>query len=367
MRRKLTVISALLLAIMLSFSMIQPAFAASSRKPAAPKITSATVSGNSITITWKKAKNAKRYEIAKQVNKRSWVKFKTVKKTKKNRMKYTKANKYKVKAKGKKYIVYKYDYSYSTLKKVSGKTRHVTLNDLDRNTNYTFAVRSINGKKHSAWKTVTKKTGGLSERMIIDGRSIVVTQGQKVTLPAPKFKGVFESINKQLQKKSFDIIPGNNGYDDIYFDDEEGWVIINGKDPSGYFAGYSYYPDIYFDWYRQKYITREDWNKYGYISYGGSVDNLAKPSELNIHINASDMKAVWTLDGTEPQYNQADKVINASQYPFGTWKNGATIRIHGSTTESCNVPEAKGMADALWIKLYYKDTVIEEMIHIQMG
>ena len=63
MRRKLTVISALLLAIMLSFSMIQPTYAASSKKPAAPKITSATVNGNSITITWKKAKNAKKYEV----------------------------------------------------------------------------------------------------------------------------------------------------------------------------------------------------------------------------------------------------------------------------------------------------------------
>ena len=249
MRRKLTVISALLLAIMLSFSMIQPTYAASSKKPAAPKITSATVNGNSITITWKKAKNAKRYEIAERANKMSWVKFKTVKKTRKNKKKYTKTNKYKVMTKGKKYIVYKYDYSYSTLKKVSSKKRRVTLNGLDRNTNYTFAVRSVNGKKHSAWKTVTRKTGPMSERMTINGRSIVVTQGKKVTLPAPIFKGIFEGKLLQIQKKSFDIIPGNDGYNDIYFDD--GWVIINGKDPSGYYAGYSYYPDIYFNWYRQ--------------------------------------------------------------------------------------------------------------------
>ncbi len=365
MRRKLTVISALLLAIMLSFSMIQPTYAASSKKPAAPKITSATVSGNSITITWKKAKNAKKYEVAERFNEKTWVKYKTVKKTKKNKKKFTKVNKYKVKAKGKKYIVYKYDYSYSIRTQLSSKKRRVTLNALTGNTNYTFAVRSVNGKKHSAWKLVTRKTGPMSERMIINGKPFVITQGQKVTLPAPIFKGIFEGKLLQIQKKTFDIIPGNDGYNDIYFDD--GWVIINGKDPSGYYAGYSYYPDIYFNWYRQKFITRDDWKKYGYISYGGSVDNLAKPSELNIYINAPDMKAVWTLDGTEPQYNQADKGISASDYPFGTWTKGATIRIHGSTTESCNVPEAKGEADALWIKLYYKDTVIEEMIHIKMG
>ena len=367
MRRKLTVISALLLAIMLSFSMIQPTYAASSKKPAAPKITSATVSGNSITITWKKAKNAKKYEVAERLNKKIWVKYKTVKKTKKNKKKYTKANKYKVMTKGKKYIVYKYDYSYSIRTELSSKKRRVTLNALTGNTYYTFAVRSVNGKKHSAWKPVTRKTGPMSERMTINGKPFVIVQGQKVTIPAPTFKGIFEGKLSQIQKKTFDIIPGNNGYDDIYFDDESGWVMVHGKDTSGYYAGYSYLPDIYFNWYRQKYITRDDWNKYGYISYGGSVDNLAKPSELNIYINDPNMKAVWTLDGTEPQYNQADKVISASDYPFGKWTKGNTIRVHGSTTKSCNVPEAKGEADALWIKLYYKDTVIEEMIHIKMG
>lgn len=365
MRRTLTAITALFLAIILSFSMIQPTYAASSKKPAAPKITSATVSGRSITITWKKAKNAKKYEVAERLNKKTWVKYKTVKKTRKNKKKYTKANKYKVKAKGKKYIVYKYDYSYSIRTQLSSKKRRVTLNALTGNTKYTFAVRSVNGKKHSAWKLVTRKTGPMSERMIINGKPFVVTQGQKVTLPTPNLTPRFNGI--PLLKKTFDIIPGNNGYDDIYFDDEDGMVSIHGKDTSGYDAGYSYMQDVYFDWYRKKFTTRDDWEKYGYISYGGSPENLGKLAELNIYINDPNMKAVWTLDGTEPQYDQADKVISASQYPFGTWTKGNTIRIHGSTTGSCNVPEAKGMADVLWIKLYYKNTVVEEQIRIQMG
>ena len=372
MRRKITLITSLFLIIMLSFSMIQPTYAASSKKPAAPKITSATANGTTIAISWSKAKNAKKYEIAQRFDGKSWVKYKTVKKTKKNKKKYTKANKYKVKAKGKKYIVYKYDYYYGTEKIVSKKTRSVKFKNLNGNTFYTFAVRSVNGKKHSAWKKVTIKTGPKSVRMVVNGKPVVVTQGKKITLPSPTFRVVSTNKIISINKKAFDIIPGN-GEDDFY--ESEGNIVIRGKDPSGFDAHYSYFPDNHFSWGREQPSLFDNREKYGYVSYGSEY--MSWPEELIISINNSNMKAVWTLDGKEPQINQTDEYISAEDYPFGAWTNGNRIRIHGTTTESYNVPEArwanasgyrakKSAPMVMWVKLYNKTTVVQEEIIIDM-
>ena len=361
--KKITKIAALFLVIMLSFGVIEPTYAASSKKPKAPKITSATVNGTSVTITWSKAKRAKKYEVAERTTQKTWVKYKTVKKTKKNKKKYTKANKYKVKAKGKKYIVYKYDYRYAVHATVSKRT--YTIRDLDGNTDYTFAVRSVNGKKHSAWRTVTRKTGARSIRAQINGKPFEIATGKKVTLPLPSIPGI------TLNKKSFDIVPGN-GEDDFYTS-EDGDVIVRGKTPSGYDANYVYRPDSYFGYGWEKYSSWDDREKYGYLSYGSQY--MSWPEEYSIHIFDKNMKAVWTLDGTEPQFDQTDKDINASEYPFGTWTKGGSIRIHGSTTESYKIPEVR-WADSkgyginrsapivVWVKLYQDKTLIAEDITI---
>ena len=72
--KKITKIAALFLVIMLSFGVIEPTYAASSRNPKAPKITSATVNGTSVTISWSKAKRAKKYEVAERTTQKTWVK-----------------------------------------------------------------------------------------------------------------------------------------------------------------------------------------------------------------------------------------------------------------------------------------------------
>ena len=88
------------------------AFAAA-KEPAVPKITSATVSKNTVTIKWSKARDAKTYQVGFQSAKKKWVKIKTVTKSSKNKKKYTVKNKYKVKASGKKYLVYQYKFTYT--------------------------------------------------------------------------------------------------------------------------------------------------------------------------------------------------------------------------------------------------------------
>lgn len=369
MRRNITFITALLLTIMLSFSMIQPTYAASSRKPAAPKITSVKTTDTTVTIKWKKARNAKKYEIAKRFDKKSWVKYKTVKKTRKNKKKYTKANKYKVVAKGKKYIVYKYGYRYSTEILTSKKKRSAKIDGLVGNNTYTFAIRSINGKKRSAWKKITFKTKPTTLAVTINGKSILITQGQKSTLPIPAFNGV------TINKNSCDIIPSNDEFD-LEIDEEYGGVTVRGKDPSGFDSWYVYRPGEDFGWGREEPSLFGNREKLGYVSYGSR--NLSLPEELIIDINNPDMKAVWTLDGTEPQLNQTDKFIDASEYPFGKWTKGDTIRIHGTTTESCKVSDVtwtdssgfgvrRSAPIVIWVKLYHKTTLVMEMIKIEMS
>ena len=359
-----TKIVALILVVILSISVTEPVYAASAKKPATPKIISAKANETSVTISWSKVKRAKKYQVAKRTAQKTWVKYKTVKKSKKNQKKYTKAGKYKVVAKGKKYIVYKYGYKYYGKKKV--KKRSYRFSNLQRNTKYTFAVRALNGKKHSAWKVITKKTGAGSsdsDTLIINGQAIKITEGKLTTLPLPSFPGV------TINKKSIDIIPEK----DDYYEFRDG--IIEGKDPNGFYAYYNSSSSGLFIWSRFKYSVADGIDKYGKFSYNSKGINL--PEEFRITINADNMKAVWTLDGTEPQYNQTDKSIPASQYPFGTWTKGGTVKVHGSATSSYSIPDVKWTDDygymvsrsapiVVWAKLYQGSTLIEEDIVIDM-
>lgn len=365
---KFTKITALFLMIILAFGMIETSFAASAKKPGTPRITSAKANGTNVTISWTKARNAGKYQVAIRTDSKVWVKYKTVAKSRKNKKKYTKPGKYRVKAKGKKYVVYKYAYKYEIEKIVKKNT--VKFSRLKSNTDYTFAVRSVNGNKYSKWKKVSIRTGVYSERVIINGKSLLVSEGQPVTLPLPNIPGV--SINKS----SVSIIPKRDDWYDFY-DKEEGTVRIYGKDPEGFSAYYVYYPGYYFICGRQMFSTWDEREKYGYLSYGS--EHMGWPEVFTIHMNAENMKAVWTLDGTEPQYDQEALEIDASEYPFGPWTKNDRVQTRGSTTGPGNtvVYETKWTDNkgwgvsrsapiAVWAKLYHNNTLIEEYIVIDM-
>ena len=100
----------LILALVFTMSVPSAAFASSSDKaPAAPKITSLKVSGNTITIKWSKVKGAKLYKVYLRTVTRDWKYWKTVKKTSANKKRYSNTSVYKLKVSksGKKYLVYK--------------------------------------------------------------------------------------------------------------------------------------------------------------------------------------------------------------------------------------------------------------------
>ena len=122
------------------------------KTPGALTVPTVNIESKAITLKWTPSKNAKSYQVAIRSQNKSWMYLKKVKKTDKNKKKYTKADLYKV-VKGtgknkKKYIVYKYRYTYKVIK--SGLTsRSYTYNAPSYNKKYTLAVRGVNksGKK----------------------------------------------------------------------------------------------------------------------------------------------------------------------------------------------------------------------------
>lgn len=145
--------------------------ASKAKKPSKPAITSMTVESSTITVKWKKAKNAKQYQVALKTYPKGWKYVKKVKKTKKNKKAYTKKGKYKVvKAKKGKYKVYRYQtiVKYKTLKGKTKSTKY-SYKAPKRGTKYTLAVRSLNGKKKSAWTTKSATTWN-KDTLRIDGK-----------------------------------------------------------------------------------------------------------------------------------------------------------------------------------------------------
>lgn len=165
-----------ILAVVVVVTMILPfgsmnTYAASKTKtPKAPTKASISVADRNMTLNWNKGKNAKSYQVALRTSSKGWKYVKKVKKSKANKKKFTKKMKYKVKKSGKKYKVYRYQtiYKYKTLKK-STKSRSYTYKAPKKNTVYTLAVRSLNGKKKSGWKTAANKTWD-KNTVFLDGK-----------------------------------------------------------------------------------------------------------------------------------------------------------------------------------------------------
>ena len=143
--------------IMLVFAVMpilgQDAYAAS-KKPGTPKITSAQVSADTVSLKWSKAKNAKKYKVFVQTGADGWKYWKSVKATKKNKKKYSDKLKYKLKKSGKKYKVYKKINPYKLVKTTTARKYTYTGK---YSTTYRFVLQAVNGKKMGAYSAAKKQ------------------------------------------------------------------------------------------------------------------------------------------------------------------------------------------------------------------
>ena len=312
---------------------------AASKKPAAPVITYAEASGDNETnvgvdIRWKKAKKAKKYQIAIRSATKEWVKVKTVKKTAKNKRKYTKKNKYMVVARGKKYKVYKYQYTYLILRETKGSS--IRIRNTDRfefgfNTTYVVAVRSVNGKKRSNWRTAVVKTGqdsgvgtltrdGEKTTVSFNGQSLTITVGKECTFPVPQID------TAPVEAESVTFTPKEIDY---WYDDAAADVRVTGKTSDGFDAFWI----IYVDWdgrtlrvgYTIEHPTfNKDESKFHFENeIAKGYGDLSQPrGRTKIVSDDPNVMIIWTIDGTcPPQFDsipaKVPKTIKASEYPFG--------------------------------------------------
>ena len=312
---------------------------AASKKPAAPVITYAEASGDNETnvgvdIRWKKAKKAKKYQIAIRSATKEWVKVKTVKKTAKNKRKYTKKNKYMVVARGKKYKVYKYQYTYMILRETKGSSIRIRNTDrfeFDFNTTYVFAVRSVNGKKRSNWRTAVVKTGqdsgegtltraGEKTTVSFNGQSLTITVGKECALPVPQIG------TAPVEAEGVTFTPKEIYY---WYYDAAADVRVTGKTADGFDAYWSirteYDGSLLDVRYNIEHPTfNKDESRFHFIDERAKgYGELSQPRGRTKFVSDdSDVTIIWTLDGTCPPQDdstsiEVPKTINASDYPFG--------------------------------------------------
>ena len=164
MNKRKTLAIIMIVALIMTFTVPMEAFAGSTGSvPSAPKITSVTTSGNSVTIKWSKVKSADKYKIYRKATRNEWKYLKTVKKTKANKAKYSDTSKYKLKIKNGKYKVYKKtSVKYWKLLKTLKSRKYVFKGKYNRK--YTFAVKAVKGKKTSKYsKSKSIKTAKKDE------------------------------------------------------------------------------------------------------------------------------------------------------------------------------------------------------------
>ncbi|GEM_PF-6315247 len=143
---------ALVMCVTLAFAPLTAQVSAKAKTPAKVsevKLTDPSVpwkKPNTVNITWNKANGASKYEVHQLTQKKGWRIYKVVKKTAKNKKKYTVKDKYKVKRQGKRhYRVYKFAKKWYLKKKI--KATSFKIKKLASGKTYKFKVRGVKGKK----------------------------------------------------------------------------------------------------------------------------------------------------------------------------------------------------------------------------
>ena len=285
-------ITSIALALMVAFTFMPTMSAqAAAKKPAKPVITKITKTQTKVTTTWKKAKNAKKYEFQIKRPYKTWNKYKLVKKTAKNKKTYTKKGLYKVKASGKKYQVYKYASAYTTT--VTTKTK-VTIKKLKADKTYKVRVRADNGKKKSAFSNV---------------RSVNTNSVPVVT---------------DIENTKF--VEG-----DTYIIEKEGMrveVNIFGKTDDGGYTGETAVGGEFYVGPKGNHTIDNINLSQKSFELNWDFDNDLVSDIFQVIIHDPSIVVYWTLDGTEPKVGQKDLKGTTKCTMFPKGDNEAERRIN---------------------------------------
>ena len=380
---------------------INPTYAAT--KPSRVKITKVSVKGKTVTVKWKKAKGAKKYQVkaGKKVVKTTATtsaKFKVKKSCKikvrgingKKKGRYSKSRKAKIKkvksyrgktpakVEGLKVSVNHYTHTatvtwkkakYATKYQVlfrSGQNEHPDISKTTRATtykqvlrtaddgySYSVVVRGINGSKCGKW---SKSSGGIYVNEMtheINGSTLTEGKGGTVTL----------DYFGEVTFKNIDNLNLNGVPDDKYYSLDLGGELSNGMHLT-YTKGYS---DETTNVFGFTYCREKDWNgcqvessdfyinPLEYNDHGGSTYISAKISNPNVEIAYS-----IAPDGEKPSEPSLDM---DEEYADFEDMHGATVTAptNGVITYGGDMEPYKDMELSkynYWIKVYDGDTLI---------
>lgn len=287
-------ITSIALALMVAFTFM-PAMTgtahAAVKKPAKVTGLKAKSTKVSVTFTWKKAKNAKKYEVW-QLKGKKYKKVKTV------------------------------------------KVRKAVIKKLWPGTKYKFKVRAINGKKKgkfSAVKTFKTKKSTLHKKPItnptkkdiknmIPGDTYVIkdNSGAEIKITITKTEGYVEGVTSE----------GGT----VEFTDTGGFNINN--DPN------------------EK-----------YVEHNLGFDNDVVSDTYIVKIKADNVAVCWTVDGTEPKMEQADKFgkspyVHFNDKDFETQLRGTFTKkgAHSFLTGDWLL----GGKRCVWVKVYRNNKLMSD-------
>lgn len=291
---------------------------AASKKPATVKITKVSVKGTTVTVKWKKAKRAKKYQVK--------AGTKIVKTTSKTSAVFKVKKTCTVKVRG---VNGKKKGSYSKSKKVTIKTPSKPKNP-----------QSKEGKVHSETITIDKDFN--VNKLVVGDTYMLKTKF------APEPYKVKVTKTDDLYGVSLSGITEHGG--DFTYKDE--------KDVGGHFNVYRFSDSVGMN---DMNLGNEENVPYSCISIDGDGNQLKLTST-----KGSGVTFYWTLDGTEPQIGQKDR-YGTTEYFHHFNEPVENVKLAGTVTEGNTDIMGKELNDLkgkqfYWVKGYKDGKVVYEYI-----
>ena len=325
---KSIIVTFIAIAVTMAFMpmMSQNQIYAASKKPATVKITKVSVKGTTVTVKWKKAKRAKKYQVK--------AGTKIVKTTSKTSAKFKVKKSCTVKVRG---VNGKKKGSYSKSKKVTIKT-----------SSKPKTPQSKEGKVHSDTITIDKD---------FDYGSLV--KGDTYTIKAPLAS---EAVTFKITHLDNDRV-------------KEGIARVSGTTANGGHVGFGYDKTVSNEYYVFSDSVTDDDMSLARIGekdvpyYCESIDTV-NGNQWELKSKAgSGVTFYWTLDGTEPQIGQKDR-YGTTEYFHHYNEPVENVKLAGTVTEGNTGFVGEKLHDLkgkkfYWVKGYQGNNLVyEDIVHV---
>ena len=209
---------------------------------------------------------------------------------------------------------------------------------------------------------------GASITTFFDSAFLTITIGKPVFLPVPKSK------KAPLEAKGITLTPCEIDRTVEYYNNGSTYeyMSIRGATEDGLDAYWGIDIDngiVERVSYAKEHPTfNVNDSKYSFSTNAGYGPNGYR-GRTTVKVHDPNVSVVWTLDGTEPKKGQANKTIDASEYPFGQVKvkfapYSGNVQVRGTATQespSYIWPELTTLFSRCeWRRVYNGNTIVME-------